>query len=168
MGLLRTGWKWSRSVVSDSATPWTVAYQASLSMGFSRQEYWSGLPFPSPLTGRMLAAPSPMRCLPCLFHGAQCAPCTKIWLTWPGARSTPDSSQEHPLPSGSMNGVERQGIWSHGCPVPWRQQLPLHPGPALPIDRLFISLSFPSVRDLCSLPKKPSSCPLSIFFFGLK
>ena len=29
-------------------TPWTVAYQASLSMGFSRQEYWSGLPFPSP------------------------------------------------------------------------------------------------------------------------
>ena len=29
-------------------TPWTVAYQAPLSMGFSRQEYWSGLPFPSP------------------------------------------------------------------------------------------------------------------------
>ena len=29
-------------------TPWTVAYQASLSMGFSRQEYWSGLPFPPP------------------------------------------------------------------------------------------------------------------------
>ena len=30
------------------ATPWTVAYQALWSMGFSRQEYWSGLPFPSP------------------------------------------------------------------------------------------------------------------------
>ena len=30
------------------AIPWTVVYQASLSMGFSRQEYWSGLPFPSP------------------------------------------------------------------------------------------------------------------------
>ena len=29
-------------------TPWTVAHQASPSMGFSRQEYWSGLPFPSP------------------------------------------------------------------------------------------------------------------------
>ena len=28
--------------------PWTLAYQAPLSMGFSRQEYWSGLPFPSP------------------------------------------------------------------------------------------------------------------------
>ena len=29
-------------------TPWAVAYQASPSMGFFRQEYWSGLPFPSP------------------------------------------------------------------------------------------------------------------------
>ena len=38
----------SCSVVSDSATPWTIAHQASLSMGFSRQEHWSGLPFPSP------------------------------------------------------------------------------------------------------------------------
>ena len=36
------------SVVSDSATPWTVACQTSLSMEFSRQEYWSGLPFPTP------------------------------------------------------------------------------------------------------------------------
>ena len=31
------------------ATPWTIAYQVPLSMGFSRQEHWSGLPFPSPL-----------------------------------------------------------------------------------------------------------------------
>ena len=31
-----------------SVTPWTVACQAPPSMGFSRQEYWSGLPFPSP------------------------------------------------------------------------------------------------------------------------
>ena len=31
-----------------SVTQWTVAHQASLSMGFSRQEYWNGLPFPSP------------------------------------------------------------------------------------------------------------------------
>ena len=34
--------------MSDSVTPWTVAYQAPPSMGFSRQECWSGLPFPSP------------------------------------------------------------------------------------------------------------------------
>ena len=38
----------SRSVMSDSVTPWTVAHQAPLSMGFPRQEYWSGLPFPPP------------------------------------------------------------------------------------------------------------------------
>ena len=38
----------SYSVVSYSVTPWTVAYQAPLSMGFFRQECWSGLPFPSP------------------------------------------------------------------------------------------------------------------------
>ena len=36
------------SCVQLFATPWTIAHQASQSMGFSRQEYWSGLPFPSP------------------------------------------------------------------------------------------------------------------------
>ena len=41
------------SVTSDSVTPWTVAQQASLSVGFPRQEYWSGLPFPTP--GDLLA-----------------------------------------------------------------------------------------------------------------
>ena len=40
--------QFSCSVRSDSATPWTVAYQAPPSMRFSRQEYWSGLPFPFP------------------------------------------------------------------------------------------------------------------------
>ena len=34
--------------MSNSVTPWTEAYQASPSMGFSRQEYWSGLPFSFP------------------------------------------------------------------------------------------------------------------------
>ena len=38
----------SLSRVRLCATPWTAAYQAPPSMGFSRQEYWSGLPFPSP------------------------------------------------------------------------------------------------------------------------
>ena len=38
----------SLSRVQLFATLWTVAHQAPLSMGFSRQEYWSGLPFPSP------------------------------------------------------------------------------------------------------------------------
>ena len=37
----------SHSVMSDSVTPWTVAHQSPLSMGFPRQEFWSGLPFSS-------------------------------------------------------------------------------------------------------------------------
>ena len=36
------------SIMSDSAAPWTIAYQAPLSMEFSRQEYWSELLFSSP------------------------------------------------------------------------------------------------------------------------
>ena len=46
-------WKWKVKVkllsrVRPSATPWTAAYQAPPSKGFSRQEYWSGVPLPSP------------------------------------------------------------------------------------------------------------------------
>ena len=46
-------WKWKVKVKSLScvqllATPWTTAYQAPPSMGFSRQEHWSGVPLPSP------------------------------------------------------------------------------------------------------------------------
>ena len=48
-----SAWKWKVKVKSLSlvwllATPWTAAYQAPPSMGFSRQEYWSGVPSPSP------------------------------------------------------------------------------------------------------------------------
>ena len=48
-----SAWKWKVKVKSLScvrlwATPWTAAYQALPSMGFSRQEYWSGVPLPSP------------------------------------------------------------------------------------------------------------------------
>ena len=51
-------WKWKVKVkllscVQLLATPWTAAYQASSSMGFSRQEYWSGVPLPSPTYGFM-------------------------------------------------------------------------------------------------------------------
>ena len=48
-------WKWNLKVKSLSrvrlwATPWTAAYQALPSIGFSRQKYWSGVPLPSPTT----------------------------------------------------------------------------------------------------------------------
>ena len=56
----------SRSVVSDFATPWTVALQAPLSMGFSRQEYWSGLPFLPP---RESDQPRDRTSLSCLAAG---------------------------------------------------------------------------------------------------
>ena len=49
-----SAWKWKGKVKSLSrvrllATPWTTAYEAPPSMGFSRQEYWSGVPLPSPI-----------------------------------------------------------------------------------------------------------------------
>ena len=52
-------WKWKVKVKSLScvqllATLWTTAYQAPLSMGFSRQEYWSGVPLPSPAFNMVL------------------------------------------------------------------------------------------------------------------
>ena len=54
-------WKWKVKVKSLSrvplfSTPWTAAYQAPPSMGFSRQEYWSGVPSPSPVSRVQLFA----------------------------------------------------------------------------------------------------------------
>ena len=58
---------WVASVcVQFCATPWPVACQAPLSMGFSRQEYWSGLPYPSPGDLR-----NPH--LLCLLHWQECS-----------------------------------------------------------------------------------------------
>ena len=69
--------------MSDSfATPWTVARQAPLSMGFSRQEYWSGLSFPSPGD---LPRPRDLNCMSCigrqiLYHWAtRKALCQNYW-----------------------------------------------------------------------------------------
>ena len=59
----------SLSRVRLFATPWTAAHQAPLSLGFSRQEYWSGLPFPSPtreseVAQSCLTLSDPMDCSP--------------------------------------------------------------------------------------------------------
>jgi len=66
-------WKWkvkmkSLSHVWPSATPWTAAYQAPPSMGFSRQEHWSGVPLPSPLC----------TWAPLIFHSIVQAPCPSL------------------------------------------------------------------------------------------
>ena len=73
-------------------TPWTAAQQAPLSLGFSRQEYWSGLPLPSPMHACML------RCFSCVVL------CVTPWtIAHQAPLSTGFSRQEHwsglPLPS---------------------------------------------------------------------
>ena len=85
-------WKWKVKLKSLShvwlfATSWIEAYQAPLSMEFSRQEYWSGLPFPSPedLPDQELN-PGLLRCRPILYHlshqGSPLVlwPTTMIWM----------------------------------------------------------------------------------------
>ena len=82
----------SHSVVSDSATPWTVAPQALLSMEFSRQAYWRGLPSPppgdlphpgiepgslmSPVLAGGLYTKHRMVCAGCVYV------CVRTWRTW--------------------------------------------------------------------------------------
>ena len=56
----------------SSATPWTVAWQPPLSMGFSRQEYWSELPLPPP--GDLLDQGSNLRLLRLLYWQADSLP----------------------------------------------------------------------------------------------
>ena len=55
------------------ATPWTAAHQAPLSMGFSRREYWCGLPFPSP-KGNLRAEANAVSKAKCVAHRVSRAP----------------------------------------------------------------------------------------------
>ena len=66
--------KWSCSVMSNSATPWTVAYQTPPSMEFSWQEYWSG--FPCSTAGIFLTQGSN----PLLFHLWHCRQILYFWV----------------------------------------------------------------------------------------
>ena len=80
-------------------TPQTAAHQAPLSLGFSRQEYWSGLPFPSPMHACMLRRFS----------------CVRLCVTpWTAAHQAPLST-----------GVSRQEYWS-GLPFPSPPDLHTH------------------------------------------
>ena len=71
----------SRSVMSDYfEMTWAVALQAPFSMGFSKQEYWSGLPFPSPgdLPNPRIESGSPTLqadSVPCFYHLSNILPC---------------------------------------------------------------------------------------------
>ena len=86
-------WKWKVKVKSVNhvrllATPWTAAHQAPPSMGFSRQEYWSGLPLPSPMSGlghlswRGSPIWSPWANPRMLFHWAEILKKLKYTVQW--------------------------------------------------------------------------------------
>ena len=119
----------SHSVMSDCATPWTVALQAPLSMEFSRQEYWSGLPCPPPgdltfwnswvkasesCTGPLHMAdefqtPAQSAFIVCVVSLFSC-----VWLCKPMDCSPPVSS---------VHGILQQEYWS-GLPCPSPGELP--------------------------------------------
>ena len=88
-------------------TPWTAAYQAPLSMGFPRQEYWSGVPLPSPRYGYAAAAAQLLQLCPTL--------CDPIDSSPPGSPSLGFSRQEHwsGLPFPSPVQESEKWKWSH-------------------------------------------------------
>ena len=65
------------SVVSDSAILWTIAHQAPLSMRVTKQEYWSGLPFPPPMSANLVQSKvlACTRLSPSKIHLAKCLCC---------------------------------------------------------------------------------------------
>ena len=95
----------SRSVMADSATPRTAAHQPSLSLRFSRQGYYSGLPFPSP--HNLIPFVKSTCCLvaqscPTLHYPMDCSPRTRLLCPWD---------------------FPRQGSWS-GSPFHSKKDLP--------------------------------------------
>ena len=122
----------SLSRVRLFAILWTVAHQALPSMGFSRQEYWSGLPFPSPgdlpnlgieprspvLEVDALTS-EPLRKLPKRLHQLIFCGCAKSLQLCPTVGDPMDCSP----PGSSIQGFSRQEYWS-GLPFPSPGDLP--------------------------------------------
>ena len=129
------------SVVSDSATPWTVARQALLSMGFSRQDYCSGWPFPP--AGRTLSDP-----------GIQ--PTSPVSPAWAGGSLTMRATWEAwtQNPSDWVMGLERK------TPPCLKQQL-LH---SLQLERM---LPFPCPYHLTRVSQEHRTSRDTGFCFSL-
>ena len=87
-------------------TPWTIAQEARLSIGFSRQEYWSGLPFPSPLES---AENCNFRPATTVFSSVQFSSVTQSCPTLcdPMNRSMPGLPVHHQLPEFTQTHVHR-------------------------------------------------------------
>ena len=89
------------SPVQLFTTPWPIAYQAPLSMGFSRQEYWSGLPFPSPIVRKVVTiVTSILWCGPqhglTLHSPHHFRPC--YWDYWQASKIWPSCQVSPPFP----------------------------------------------------------------------
>ena len=161
----------SHSVVSDSlGTPWTVAHQGPLSMGFPRQEYWSGLPFPpsgalpypgiepaSPiLAGRFFTTEPPV-CARMLSYFS----CIPLFATpWTVAQQAPLSMgfprQEYwsGLPFLSLGDLPDPGIKPVSAVSPALQPDSLSTEPSGKVisrwdDLRGLSLSFPCDKHIC-------------------
>ena len=108
-------WKWkvkgkSLSRVQLLATPWTAAYQAPPSMGFSRQEYWSGVPLPSPVRNTMkvkILRGKNNACskIPRVYMSCVQSRFTHVWLCNPMNCSLPGSSVHRILQARIQEGV---------------------------------------------------------------
>ena len=99
-------WKWKVKVkllsrVQLLATPWTAAHQAPLSMGFSRQEYWSGMPLPSPTLGtrdtEMRTNYPCLQGLPWWLRGKESTCNTRDQGLIPGSGRSPGEGNGNPL-----------------------------------------------------------------------
>ena len=108
-------WKWKVKVKSLSrvqllVTPWTAAHQAPPSMGFSRQECWSGVPSPSPPMCNLLRRDTQeVNCLTCVF----------LLLLF-SHEVVPDSSWPHGLQHASLLSPPLSpGVCSNSCPLSW-------------------------------------------------
>ena len=105
---LKSPWKWkcqSLSHVQLFGTPWTVVHQAPLSMGFSKQEYWSGLPFPSP--GIFLAQGSNPGLLSLAHWSNKRCPLDRDWFCRLPLRVTLAKSTYNDWPMQRKRGTER-------------------------------------------------------------
>ena len=115
-------WKWkvkvkSLSRVRPSAAPWTAAHQAPPSMGFARQEYWSGVPLPSP---RFFTTRYWIYCFLCYIATCDCESCLVVSNSlWPHGLYSPWNSPGQNTGVGSHSLLQRmfptQG-WNPGLP----------------------------------------------------
>ena len=120
-------WKWKVKVESLShvwllATPWTAAYQAPPSMGFSGQQYWSGVPLPSPCF-RLDLSKLTLTCLPAISGYWSGSLCLLLYIVSPCRQRLTRNPQ---VPSvrvggwGSVPGKSRWGGFPCWDPRLWR------------------------------------------------